>query len=111
GQARGRRDGVAVDPGMPGSDGARQVLAQDDARQRRARRGAPAGPRGHFESGGGRSEIGTATATGRASVDAAFAQASTRAPEGKATSTRPGAGAPVTTPVPKDGWVTRSPGS
>ena len=60
---------------------------------------------------GGRSGKATSNAaTGRSRVDAALAQARVRTPLGKCTSTLPGPGAPLTTPMPKVAWVTRSPG-
>jgi hypothetical protein len=56
--------------------------------------------------------MGTLAAiVGRSSVEAALAQARVRAPLGKTTSTLPGPGLAATTPVPKLGWMIRSPGA
>jgi hypothetical protein len=53
--------------------------------------------------------MGTATATGRARLDAILAAASTRGPVGNTTSILPEPGEPATTPTPNCGWVIRSP--
>src|SRR5450432_383930 len=100
---RHRDQRVAIDPGMAAADRARQTLAQRDPRQLHGRSGA--GP-------GGRSATGTeVAATGRARLEAGLAAASTRGPAGKTTSILPAPGEPATTPTPKLGCATRSPGA
>ena len=53
--------------------------------------------------------MGTATAMGRARLDAILAAARMRGPVGNTTSIFPEPGDPATTPTPNCGWVIRSP--